>query len=416
MDSALLAVRRERVLDQMEEGSVMILHSGVDIHMSADGYLPFEVNKNFQYLTGIDQDHMILFLNKTRWEEPKVTLYIEEADPTMVKWYGKKLSIEESSDTSGIEDVQYLDRFGTALDRMIANCMVKTAYFDTFRNSAEDLPDYNGVKAAEFTRRFPGIKLVNAHSIIAYLRMAKDEDEIEMIKQADQITKAGLMDVLHQLKPGMYEYQVQAIFEYRCKYLGANKFSFPTIAGSGMNGTMLHYETNRCQCKDGDLILLDLGAMHRGYCSDITRTYPVNGTYSKRQRQFYEIVLRANQEVVRVAKPGMTTKELNEVCKEVLAQGLIDLGVIKEKEELFTYYMHGVSHHLGMDCHDVTDVAGEKLRPGCVISNEPGLYIDEEGIGIRIEDDLLITEDGCQVLSEDIPRTIEEIEQIMAQR
>ena len=161
-------------------------------------------------------------------------------------------------------------------------------------------------------------------------------------------------------------------------------------------------------------MLLDLGAKYQGYCADITRTYPVNGTYTDRQREVYEIVLAANRKIAETAKAGMTLRELNEVCKKVLAEGCIRLGLIKEESEIGKYYMHGVSHHLGIDVHDVTVASNSKLRPGAVISDEPGLYIDEWGIGIRIEDDLLIKENGCEVLSEAIIRRPEEIEAFMA--
>lgn len=176
---------------------------------------------------------------------------------------------------------------------------------------------------------------------------------------------------------------------------------------------MLHYETNRDTCADGSLLLLDLGCRVDGYCSDITRTYPVNGKFTDRQRAVYEVVLRANKEVAAQAKPGMTTRELNEVCKKVLAQGCMELGLITDEQSLDQYYMHGVSHHLGIDVHDVT-ADGVKLMPGSVISDEPGLYIDEWEIGIRIEDDLLITEDGCKVLSASIIKEADEIEAFMA--
>ena len=182
-----------------------------------------------------------------------------------------------------------------------------------------------------------------------------------------------------------------------------------------MNGTMLHYETNQETCKDGDLLLLDLGAKWQGYCSDITRTYPVNGTYTDRQKKVYNIVLKANRAVAKAAKPGMTLRELNDICKKVLAEGCIELGLIKEEKEIDKYYMHGVSHHLGIDVHDVTVASNSKLRPGAVITDEPGLYIDEWETGIRIEDDLLITEDGCEVLSEAIMRNPDEIERYMAE-
>ena len=213
----------------------------------------------------------------------------------------------------------------------------------------------------------------------------------------------------------MKEYQAQANFEYKIHYLGAEGPSFPTIAGSGKNGCMLHYETNRDTCQDGSLLLLDLGVRYQGYCSDITRTYPVNGKFTPRQRQVYNIVLRANLEVAAQAKPGMTTRELNDICKKVLAEGCMELGLIQKEEELGKYYMHGVSHHLGIDVHDVT-LEGVKLAPGSIITDEPGLYIDEWEIGIRIEDDLLITETGCEVLSKNILKDPEQIEAFMANR
>ncbi|MEE0299031.1 MAG: M24 family metallopeptidase, partial [Christensenellales bacterium] len=186
------------------------------------------------------------------------------------------------------------------------------------------------------------------------------------------------------------------------------------IAGSGINGCMLHYGTNHCKLEDGKLLLLDLGARVDGYCADITRTYPINGKYTPRQREIYDIVLRANREVAKAARPGVTLRELNELCKKVLAEGLMAIGKIESADQIGTYYMHGVSHHLGIDTHDCAVNESEGLRAGMVISDEPGLYIDEEEIGIRIEDDLLITEDGCRVLSEAIPREAEEIEALMA--
>ncbi|MDD6721522.1 MAG: M24 family metallopeptidase, partial [Clostridiales bacterium] len=238
--------------------------------------------------------------------------------------------------------------------------------------------------------------------------------EVALISKAIDITNQGLQRVLKNLKPGTREYQAQADYEYVVHYLGAEGPSFPTIAGSGKNGCMLHYETNREICQDGSLLLLDLGTRWEGYCSDITRTYPVNGKFTDRQRQVYEIVLRANKEVAAQAKPGMTTRELNDICKRVLSEGCMELGLIEKEEDIGRYYMHGVSHHLGIDVHDVT-VEGVKLAPGSVITDEPGLYIDEWEIGIRIEDDLLITEDGCQVLSAGIIKEPEEIEAFMAQ-
>ena len=407
-------VRRQQVLEKMEKGSVLVLFSGIETHVSNDEYAPFEANRNFFYLTGLRRDRMILVMDKAA-KEPKTTLYIEEAYPTVVRWTGKKVSMDEAKEVTGIETVRYIDGFEADMNRIMRRGDVEALYFDCFRYQMEDMPDYNMIKAEEYAKKYLGVTIKNLHPIVAEMRMQKDAEEVALIKEAVRVTDEGLKNVLKNLKPGQKEYQAQADFEYIVYYLGGERPSFATIAGSGMNGTMLHYETNRDTCKDGDLILLDLGTKWEGYCSDITRTYPINGKYSERQRQVYDIVLKANRAVVEAAKPGVTLLELNDICKKVLAEGCIELGLIKEESEIGKYYMHGVAHHLGIDVHDVTVSSNDKLRPGAVITDEPGLYIDEWEIGIRIEDDLLITEDGCEVLSDSIMRDADEIEAFMAE-
>lgn len=405
--------RRKQVLEKMEKGAVMVLFSGIETHVSNDEYAPFEANRNFFYLTGLRRDRMILVMDKAA-KEPKTTLYIEEADPTIVRWTGKKVSMDEAKEITGIDTVRYLDSFEADMNRIMRRGDVEALYFDCFRYQLEDMPDYNVIKADEYAKKYLGVTIKNLHPIVAEMRMQKDAEEVALIKEAVHVTDEGLKNVLKNLKPGQKEYQAQADFEYIIHYLGGERPSFATIAGSGINGTMLHYETNRDTCKDGDLILLDLGTKWEGYCSDITRTYPINGKYNERQRQVYDIVLKANRSVAEAAKPGMTLVELNDICKKVLAEGCIELGLIKEESEIGKYYMHGVAHHLGIDVHDVTVSSNDKLRPGAVITDEPGLYIDEWEIGIRIEDDILITEDGCEVLSEAIMRDPDEIEAFMA--
>lgn len=404
--------RRQQILNQMEDQSVLLLYSGIEVHVSADEYSAFEANRNFFYLTGLRRDHMILLMHKTG-EETNVTLFIEEADPTQERWHGRKVTVEEAKETSMIDNVVFLDSFEGVWNRIMTRSNVSAVYMDCYRHQSEDLPDYNLAQANELKQKYPGLTIKNVFPWLAELRMQKDTDEIARLREAIHITDLGLQNVLSHLKPGMKEYQAQAEFEYMIKYQGAEGVSFQTIAGSGINGTMLHYETNQDTCEDGSLILLDLGAKYQGYCADITRTYPVNGKFTEQQRAVYDIVLEANRKIAEVAKPGMTLLELNNICKQVLAVGCIKLGLIQKEEEIGKYYMHGVSHHLGIDVHDVTVDSNKKLRPGAVISDEPGLYIDEWKIGIRIEDDLLLTEDGCEVLSKDIIRTADEIEAFM---
>lgn len=407
--------RRQAVFDRMADNSIAVLYSGIEHHVSADEYDLFtaHANRNFFYLTGLRRDKMALVLDKAA-AEPKTTLFIEEADPAMERWYGRKVTVDEAKELSGIDNVRFIDELDGALDMIMTREDVYTAYFDTYRHQKEDLPDYNVVKANEFKTAYPGVSIRNLFPFVAEQRMQKDEDEIALTKEAIKLTDTALKNVLANLKPGMFEYEAQADFEYSIRRNGAEWTAFPTIAGSGMNGTMLHYDTNQDMMEDGSLLLMDLGARVRGYNSDITRTYPVNGKYTERQRQVYDIVLEANRTVLKEAKPGMTTVDLNNICKKVLAAGCIRLGLIEKEEEISRYYMHGVSHHLGIDVHDVTVDFNKKLRPGAIISDEPGLYIDEWEIGIRIEDDLLITENGAVCLSEEIMRDADEIEAYMA--
>ena len=392
--------RRQQVIDAMDNESLAVI------------YADSPVSRDFFYLTGIDRENMALLLVK-RNEGVEVQLFIEKPDPTVEKWMGKRMSVKEAKAKSQIDNIKFMESLDNEILLNINRKKKKKMYFLQNEFNLSQNKGLNIRKAQEYRTHFPTIEIKNLYSIIGTLRMQKDSDEVTKVEKAIEMTKNGLNEVLKVLKPGLYEYQVQATYEYSIKYQGSIKPSFPTIAGAGYNGTMLHYGTNRDMIHDGDLILLDLGAMYEGYCSDITRTYPANGKFTPRQKQIYDIVLKANQRVRDEARPGLTPFDLNEICKEVLANGLIEIGLIEKPEELAKYYMHGVSHHLGLDVHDVTIASNAKLRPGAIISNEPGLYIEEEAIGIRIEDDLLITEDGCRVLSQDIMRTTEEIEAYM---
>lgn len=405
--------RRSEVLAQMEKGSIMVLFSGEGIPESMDACYPFEANHHFFYLTGLRRENMALVLSRSASEDQTI-LFIEEAVPSMERWTGKRVTKDEAKAISGVDDVRYIDSLPAALGRMLAREQVTAAYFDCYRNAMTDVDSYNMAKAKAFSAAYPTVTLKNAHPMLAAMRMVKDEEEIACIREAIDVTDKGLRRILDKLAPGQMEYQAQAEFEYAIRWHGADGTSFATIAGSGLNGCMLHYETNHCRMEDGKLLLLDLGAKVKGYCADITRTYPVNGKYSPRQKEIYDIVLAANQRVTQQARPGLTLKQLNEICKQELAEGLMRIGKIESADQIGTYYMHGVSHHLGLDTHDATEHSEVVLAPGMVITNEPGLYIDEEEIGIRIEDDLLITQDGCEVLSKDIPRTTEEIEALMA--
>ena len=406
------AEHREKLYQSITENTLVIAYAGIPIHTNEDDYFGFVVNSQFFYLTGLERENTAFLAYKTA-EKTREILFIEEPDPQSERWTGKMPTMEEARAVSGIEDVRYTDSLEGAISSFAGRFRVEQVYFDLYRCRMNDLPDYNHVMAERFRQAYPHVILKDLHTACVPLREQKDAQEIESIRKALDITRQGLEYVMKNLKPGMKEYQVQADFEYTCRRLGAKRQAFPTIAGSGINGCMMHYDTNHCEVQDGSLILLDLGAKYENYCSDITRTYPANGKFSPRQREIYELVLKANEAVTAAARPGITLKDLNDVACQVLAEGLIALGMIRDASEVRKYYMHSVSHPIGIDVHDIS-LAGDVLAPGWVISNEPGLYIDEEAIGIRIEDDLLITENGCEVLSKNIMKDPDEIEAFMA--
>ncbi len=406
------AEHRERLYQTLAENTLVIAYAGIPIHTNEDEYLDFVVNSQYFYLTGLERESTAFLAYKTA-ETVREILFIEEPDPLSERWTGKMPTKEEVQEISGIKDVRYTDGLEGAISSFMGRSRVEQAYFDMYRCHMNDLPDYNLVMAERFHQAYPHVILKDLRTACAPLREQKDAEEVERIRKALNITRQGLEYVMKNLKPGMMEYQVQADFEYTCRRLGARRQAFPTIAGSGINGCMMHYETNHCQVQDGSLILLDLGAKYENYSSDITRTYPANGKFSPRQREIYELVLKANEAVAAAARPGITTKDLNDIACQVLGEGLVAMGMIQDASEVHKYYMHSVSHPMGIDVHDIS-LAGDVLQPGWVISDEPGLYIDEEAIGIRIEDDLLITENGCEVLSKDIIKDPDAIEAFMA--
>ena len=405
---------RQKLYARIADKSIVICHAGIPLHTNEDDYYNFEVNSQFFYLTGLEREKMV-FMAFKNGDAVQETLFIEEADPLHERWTGKMPTKEEAMNVSGISDVRFLPSLSASVSRILARYEVEHAYFDVFRCEEEDYADHNAIMAQSFRRKYPAVTLHDLHNACVPLRECKDGDEIERVRKAVSITKQGLDRVMKTLRPGMTEYQAQAEFEYTCKSLGATRFAFNTISASGLNGCMMHYNTNRDEIRPGTLLLMDLGAKYGNYCSDITRTFPADGHFTPRQRQIYNLVLAANRRVAEEARPGLTLRDLNDIAKQVLGEGLVKLGLIEDAKDVGKYYMHSVSHSIGIDCHDAC-FAGDELKPGWIVSDEPGLYIDEEAIGIRIEDDLLITESGCEVLSRAIVKDPDEIEWIMQDR
>ena len=398
---------RKKLIESMKENSLLILFAGSAPYRSADQVYKFTPNRNFYYLTGIDEPNVIVTILKTDKEDIE-TVYVEREDELMAKWVGRAISKDEASEVSGIKSTKYLDEFDSTISSYIDKRGISKIYLDLERQSI-NIPSTKAQDMANTLRvKYPHLKIKNIFHNIAKLRMVKNDREVELIQKAIGITKEGILAMAKNLTPGMKEYEVEAYFDFKIKSLGASAHAFSTICAAGKNATVLHYEDNNQEAKDGDLILFDLGAEYDYYCSDISRTIPINGKFTDRQKQIYQIVLNAMKEVEKNTKPGLTLADLNNIAKKALAKGCIEIGLIEKEEEIGKYYFHSVGHSLGLDTHDVW-IVDSKLEEGAVITNEPGLYIEEEGIGIRLEDDLLVTKDGCINLSKDIPVEIEDL-------
>lgn len=402
---------RKKIIKDMKENSLLIMFAGDAPYRSADQKYKFTPNRDFYYLTGVDKPHVVLTILKTE-KEAIETIFVEREDEVMAKWIGRAISKSEASDLSKIENTKYLDELDSIISSYIDRMEVKKIYFDLERQSI-NIPSTQAQDMANKMReKYPHIKIKDIHKKITKHRMVKSEEEIAIIKDAIDITREGIASMAKNIKPNMKENEVEAYFDFEIKKLGASNHAFTTICAAGKNATVLHYEENNKDAKDGDLILFDLGAEYKYYCSDISRTIPVNGVFTERQKQIYQIVRNTMLAVESAAKPGLTLKDLNDIAKKTLARGCMEIGLIEKEEEISKYYFHSVGHSLGLDTHDVW-ILNSELKEGTVITNEPGLYIEEEGIGIRLEDDLLITKDGCINLSKHIPVEVEEIENLM---
>jgi len=413
MDAKEFTLRREKLFAQVMEQSMIILFAGGLVKSTADATYPFVVNKNFYYLTGVEQENSVLVMIKTP-TTVKTYLFIDEIDETKTRWVGKKLDVETATKLSGIHDVFMLSMYETRLKEMLLDTngfgKITHAYLDQEKNLILDgkikTPESYG---EDLKLQSPNLIIENIYPQITKLRMIKSAKEIEAIRQAIKGTAYGLQSIRKHLKPGLYEHQIEALFQYAIKEFQNMGLAFETIIASGKNAVVLHYPNPKDKISDGALVLCDLGATYGQYRGDITRTYPANRKFNPLQKQIYGIVLKANQMIIQMAKPGLKIVDLQQAVMKFLSEAAFKEGLIKSPEDIGSIYYHNVGHHLGLDTHD--PIGREiPLEPGCVITVEPGLYIKELGIGIRIEDNILITEKGCENLSIEIPKTIEELE------
>lgn len=410
------SLRREKLIEELDNGSILILFAGVGRKRSADEDYEFVVNRNFYYLTGIEQDNSILMLVKGDGEVSSY-LFIDERDEKKEKWIGFKLEVDEAREISGIDNICLRSSFDGKLMASLNKSMthfgdINKIYLDLEKElKIDDCKSTNEYKE-ELNQKYPNIQIEDIHDRIMKLRMIKSPAEIELIRDAIHTTDVALLNVLSKLEAGRYEYNMRNIFEFTVKEDLDAKMAFSSIVAGGKNAVILHYPSAQDLLKEDDLILLDVGAAKQNYCADISRTYPISGKFSPLQKKIYSIVLECNKQTSKFIRPGILLKEVQDFALNYLAEECFAQGLIPSKDRIRDVYYHSVSHHLGLDTHDGTD-RDSKLAPGMVITCEPGLYFKEYGIGVRIEDDVLITENGSEVLSKDVMKEIDQIENIL---
>ncbi|WBW97962.1 aminopeptidase P family protein [Oceanirhabdus sp. W0125-5] len=414
MEQSFFINNRNKLSELIEDNSLLVMFAGSAPFKTADEKYAFTPNRNFYYLTGINEEKIILTIAKVNGQISE-TLFIERFDPIMAKWVGATISEEEAYEKSGIRTIKNIDEFEGYIGSTMNRMPIEQIYFDLERQSINTPLNKQQIFAKDIKEKYPHIIIKNVFNQISSLRLIKTEDEIKNIQKAIGVTKEGIELMMKNAQPGMKEYELEAYFDFTLTRNGIRDKAFKTIAAAGKNATILHYDKNNSEIKDGDLVLFDLGAQYGYYSADISRTFPANGKFTDRQKDVYNAVLKAQKAVEEAVKPGVPFMELNEICKKVLAEECIKLGLIEDEKEIGKYFFHTFGHYMGLDTHDVGS-RSIALEEGMVITNEPGLYIEEECIGIRIEDDLLVTKDGCVNLSKDIIKEVDEIEAFMANR
>ena len=407
----------------MKPKSVAVFNSNDIYPVSADSTLPFNQHRDIFYLSGVDQEESMLVLFPEAPEEKhREILFVRETNDHIAVWEGEKLTKEKALEVSGIKTVYWLSEF----DRVFAELMAQSeiVYFNTNEhcraNVETETREDRFIKKTK--AKYPAHNWAKSNPILQRLRSVKDEIEIDLMQKACEITEKGFRRVLDFVKPGVWEYEIEAEYMHEFLRNRSKGFAYTPIVASGNNANVLHYIENNQQCKAGDLILMDVGAEYANYSSDMTRTIPVSGTFTARQKEVYNAVLNVKKEATKMLVPGTMWKEYHvEVGKlmtsELLQLGLLDKADVQNENPDWPaykkYFMHGTSHHIGLDTHDY-GILWEPMKANMVFTVEPGIYIPEEGFGIRLEDDEVIQEQGEPFnLMRNIPLEAEEIEDLM---
>jgi Xaa-Pro aminopeptidase len=426
----------KRFIEQMEPNSIAIIPAAHESTRSYDTEYRFRQDSDFWYLTGFPEPDAVAVIDPA--SKTPFTLYVRPRDLEMETWFGRRQGTEGAVKNYGADKAFPIDKFDADLAKLLDG--YEKLYYRFAVDKALDqkiLEYFTTQRVRRLKSAYPPHTIVDPTIILGEMRLHKNEDEVGMMQRAADIAAEAHVVAMKKVKPGMNEFEVESLIEAYMRQKGASGVAYNSIVGGGDNATILHYVENNMPLKDGDLILIDAGAEYGGYASDITRTFPVNGKYSKAQREVYDVVLDVQEQCVEYTKTGNTVKARQEFSIELLTEGMKKLGLLKgatkdliKKKEYMKYYMHGVGHYLGLDVHDAgryfTDQTAKNSKPfapGMVLTVEPGLYIPPDdksapskyrGIGIRIEDDVLVTENGNLNLTTKVPKDPDEIEALMA--
>ncbi len=423
ISSDLFSKNRKKFTSKMENGCLAVFNSNDIYPISADGTMPFQQHRDIFYLSGVDQEESILVLfPQASNPAHREVLFLRETNEHIAIWEGEKLTKQAAFDTSGIKTVYWLQQFQSIFKQLMAEA--QGIYF----NTNEHLRANTDVETREdrFIKKtkeeYPAHQVHKAAPILHKIRSVKEKTEIELMQEACNITESGFRRLLSFIKPGVWEYEIEAELAHEFLRNRSKGFAYTPIVASGKNACVLHYIENNQQCKDGDVILLDVGAEYANYSSDLTRCVPVNGRFSARQKDVYNAVLHVKNEAQKLLVPGTIMAEYHKQVGVLMEEQLVNLGLISLNDiknqspdwpAYKKYFMHGTSHFLGLDTHDV-GLWHEPIQAGMVFTCEPGIYIPEEGLGIRLEDDLVVQETGAPFnLMGNIPIEAEAIEDLM---
>ena len=409
-------------MDSMEKGGLALFFSNDIYPTSADGTLPFKQSADAFYLSGVDQEETVLLLFPDAHDpRDREILFSLETSEELAIWHGAKLTKEEATAQTGIANVQWLGNFDATLHRLMAEAEVLYLNDNQHTRANSPVETREMRENARIRAKYTNHRIGRSAPILHRIRAVKHEDEILQMQRACDITKAGFERVLQFVKPGVMEYEIEAEFMHEFLRRGSRGFAYTPIIGSGFNACVLHYIENQSECKDGEVILMDVGAEYGNYASDMTRCVPVSGRFTARQKAVYNSVYSVMQDAMKLLKPGVSLHEYHKEVGELMTKQLLDLKLIDkhdvEKQNpawpaYKKYFMHGTSHFIGLDVHDV-GLWHEPIQEGNVFTVEPGIYIREENLGIRLENDIVIKKDGFLDLMSHIPLEADEIEDAM---